>query len=364
MNLFLKKGIVFILIFVAIGEIAVRTRDFLKGHGFFSNYRDKLILNESTIIPFRMFGPHLYTEVSGKKYIISSHGELYRLEKPKNTFRIICLGGSTTENDFVYKKYKIHYPLILQKLLQHSIKDKKIEVINEGFDAYATPHMLILLELDVISWAPDLIIESENANELDAAYWKNFQLDYSNKYGTKWFLPEFLQDYTTINAVFHWSSLYWYIKDKIHSYKENINRDNLIPQRRKSLGNIPLQISQYIFKRNLLNFYTIAHFWGIPIIFASQPINSNLGSAVFSNYDEDEPRNVQPLLPEWKQQYKFYNNLIKEVADSTSSYFIDNDSSFAEDSIYFYGAVHYTKLGVEKLAHNYADYIISRKIIK
>ena len=81
-------------------------------------------------------------------------------------------------------------------------------------------------------------------------------------------------------------------------------------------------------------------------------------------HDQDEPRDVQPLLPEWKRQYKFFNKLIKEVADSTNSYFIDNDALFAEDSVYFHDAVHYTKLGIEKLAHDYADYIISKNIIK
>ena len=362
MKKLVTRMIVFILIFIVIGESSVRFRDFLKGHGFFTNYRDRLILKESTIVPFRMFGPHFYTEINGKKYILSSHNELYPFKKPENTFRIVCLGGSTTRNPVPFRKYKIHYPLVLQRLLQDSIKDKNIEVINAGYESFA--HILILLELDVISWKPDLIIVSDNHNDLDAAYWKDFQLDYSNKYGTKWFLPQFLKDYTTLNASFHWSSLFWYIKDKIQTYEENLNRNNFLLQRRASYGNIPPQICQYTFKRNLFNIFALAHNCGIPVLFASQPINRNVESADFLPYDQNEPRQVLPLLPEWKSQYKFYNKLIKEVADSTNSYFVDNDALFAEDSIYFIDAVHYTKLGVEKIAKNYTDYIISKHIIK
>ena len=365
MNSFIKKGIIFILMFLVVGEFSIRARDYLKGYGFFSNeFRDKLMFSESTIVPFRMFGPRYYTEKNGEKYIVSSHDELYPLKKPKNTFRIVCFGSSTTRNEFVFRKYKIHYPLLLQNFLQDSIKNKNIEVINVAFDAYATPHFLILLELDVVSWSPDLIIISENNNDLDAAYWKDFQFDYSNKYGTKWFLPQFLENYTTINALFHWSSLYWYIKDKIRDYERNLNRNNLARRRRAHFGNMPPEIIQYTFRRNLLDFYSIAHRWGISVLYASQPINANIESADFLPYDEDAPRDVQPLLPEYKHQFKFFNNILKQVADSTNSYFVDNDSSFAEDSIYFHDAIHYTKLGVEKLAHNYADYIISKKIIK
>ena len=376
MNLSFKvKSIILLSTIVSIfllGELGIRIHDVIKGHNFFSNYRDKLVINDKTAnpIPFRTFGPKYYAEKDGVKYISSSHNELYSLSKPKNTFRIICFGGSTTRNEWSYEKYKIHYPLVLQGLLQKAYPEKKIEVINVGFDAYATPHFLILLELDVISWSPDLVIISENINDISASYWVNFSFDYSNKYGQDVYnVPDYTKEFTITNALFHWSSFYWYIKDKIDIIKQgflekeiaNYEKNNINKQ---TIGNEPSKISQYIFRRNLLTFYYISHNWGIPVLYASQPMKANANESDYLPNKLD-PRLFVNVTPSEKiAHHIFFNKIIKDVADSTGSYYLDNDSLLAGKAEYFIDAVHYTKLGIEKVANNYFDYIKSQKIIE
>ena len=95
-SLKLKLALIFgsvILAFLAL-EVAIRTYDSLQqGRGFFDNVRNPLIHVRGQSLPFREFGFDMYQEVDGVKYIVSRHDELYPLEKPPGTFRIVAFGG-------------------------------------------------------------------------------------------------------------------------------------------------------------------------------------------------------------------------------------------------------------------------------
>lgn len=353
-----------ILIFF-FGEIAIRTNDAIKGHNFFSNeHRDKLAIKDNSIVPYTIFGTKFYIKKDGMEWISSTHNELYRLKKPDNTFRIVCFGGSTTENPFAYKEYKIHYPMVLQQMLQKTYPNKKIEVINVGYSSYATSHLLIILTLDVISWSPDLIIMSENTNDISASYWKDFAFDYSNKYGLKYYrIPQYGEHFTTLNALFRWSSFYWYIKSKIDRIS-SAGGSNKMSMERLHSGEIPPEVSQYVFRRNLINFYYIASKWNIPVIFATQALKADIELTDFMEYKGDPSLHYDVTHEEKAKHHRYFNTIIKEVALNTHSYFLNNDSIFAGNSKYFIDAVHYTKPGIIKLAENYHNYIISNKLIE
>ena len=250
------------------------------------------------------------------------------------------------------------HPLILQRLLKHADLNKSVEVINAGFPAYSTAHLFIVLMLDVISWSPDLVIISANVNDLDVEYIANFQMDYSNKY--KILVPDYYKDYTVMNVLFRWSSFYWFLKGKIESnpISKSYSKTELV----KTLdNNEPLKISQYVYRRNLLNFYYIAHNWGIPVLYATQPMDfSKTPKFAFLTSNPLSKRRLETI----EQHHKFFNKIIKDVATHTNSYFLDNDSLFEGDHKYFIDEEHYSKAGIEKLAHNYCDYIISQNIIK
>ena len=348
------------MILFCIAEISIRTRDVFKGYGFFSNdHRDKLASSRTRIIPYRIFGHNLYVEKNNVKYIVSRHNELYPLEKSKETYRIVCLGGSTTEDEWTYNKNRTHYPLVLQHLLSAKYPSKKIEVINLGFGGYATTHMLTLLEFDVISWIPDLVIISENTNDLTSSLFPGFAFDYSNKYGTTYYTDRnFIKYYTTINALLRWSSFYWFIREK---WDNIFDKPQIAPQKTRSFGNEPPQTSQIIFRRNLMNFFFIASNWGIPLIYGTQPINPNEKSSVYIVVKHDI---VWPLDHEVVLQHKFFNGIIKQVAALTKSYFVDSDSSLLGNPKYFIDEVHYSIEGTEKVAKTYYDFIVSNNIIK
>ena len=218
----LLLSVVSLIVVFSAFEIAIRTYDMINGVGFFSGHRNLISRGSKSTTPFRAFGFVLYKIENGTKYISSRHGEIFPIKKPNGTFRIVVFGGSTTENKRAFKKEKIHYPLVLQSVLQESLGTKKIEVINVAYSGYATPHSLILFELDVLSWEPDMIIVSHNINDLLAAYWPNFTYDYSNTYSNEFYLPNYN---TFTNILFQYSQFYWFIRHRINTVIGNGGRE-------------------------------------------------------------------------------------------------------------------------------------------
>ena len=64
-----------------------------------------------------------------------------------------------------------------------------------------------------------------------------------------------------------------------------------------------------------------------------------------------------------RAHHKFFNNIIKEVAINTNSYFVDLDSLLGGNPENYIDGLHYSKIGTEKLANDFHDYIISHQII-
>lgn len=75
--------------------------------------------------------------------------------KPAGTFRILCLGESST---FGYKDRDAYtYPAILQRLLDERDPDMKIEVINCGIPHANSDNILAMFRHELVSYDPDLV---------------------------------------------------------------------------------------------------------------------------------------------------------------------------------------------------------------
>lgn len=356
-NLLLLGGAILLLFLLA--ESGIRLLDWRRGHGFFSNYRDQMV-RIKPLIPYRIFGWEMYQEVDAIPYIVSTHGELFPLRKPEGTIRIVAFGGSTTKQ---ITADGIHYPLRLQQMLQKHYPEKHIEVINVGEDAYATTHMITLLAFDVISWEPDFVILSENANDLVAAYFdRSYTPDYSNKYESPSYVPPYKKRFTVLNVLLHKSSFYWFLKGRIDVLTRSVDspKDNT---RRASYGNEPPLSAQNLFHRNLNTFVTIAKEYRIPVLFASQAFNARYELWDFNIDSRGYDNAVYPLLIEHAMHHKKFNEIIRRVAKDSGSYFLDNDALFAGDQSLFIDSLHYTKKGIEALAGNYYRFFIDNKLI-
>lgn len=354
-NILLLLGTVFFLLFSM--ELGIRFWDMSRGHGFFSDYRDELA-RIKPIIPYRIFGWELYREIEGVPYIVSSQGELFPLQKPAGTIRIVAFGGSTTKQ----KVEGVHYPLRLQELLAGRYPDKHIEVINVGEDAYATTHMITLLAFDVVSWDPDFVILSENANDLVTAYFDNsYTPDYSNKYGSVAYMPRYEERFSFTNVFFRKSRFYWFVKGKIDAFAPS--RSSRQNTRRTSYGDEPPESGQVLFRRNLNTFVAIAQAYKIPVILASQPFNERYELWDFNIDSRKLDNAVYPLLKEHALHHRKFNEILQSVAKKSGSYFLDNDALFAGDQSLFIDSLHYTRDGTEKLAGDYYQFFVDHKLI-
>jgi len=349
-----------ILILLFFLEVGIRCVGVLTDRSFFYPFQ-KEGKQAKPYILFRTFGFKLYQAVDDVRYISSSHEEIFPLKKPKNTIRIACFGGSTTENGFAYRTGKVHYPLLLQSILEDKFKKTKFDVINVGYPAYATPHSLILFELDVLSWEPDIVILSHNINDLIASYWPNLDFDYSNKYATtKYIYPRMRRNV----SIFEHSLLISFLK---FSYRELINLTGgaNYPVIRKSQGNNPIPLAKKIFRRNLRSFISLAQSNGIQVLLGTQALQPR--EDMFLRHMNQKSYNnkvVYPLHEEFVQHHHAFNKVIKKVSLEGKTLFAENDLALGGRMEFFHDFVHYTVTGVKKLAQNYADVLSKSKTVK
>lgn len=97
-------------------------------------------------------------------------GEDFQTPKVEGTFRIFCLGGSTTlgagEDSDRYS-----YPEMLGRMLQATVvgSGRRVEVVNAGVFGYDSQHTMIQATRLLDRYQPDLYVVMDGLNDLDAA---------------------------------------------------------------------------------------------------------------------------------------------------------------------------------------------------
>ncbi len=75
--------------------------------------------------------------------------------KPPGTFRIVCMGGSST---FGYHDSDHGtYPYLLQQRFEAAPLGRPVEVINGGIPHFNTNHLVAMLRSEALDWAPDAL---------------------------------------------------------------------------------------------------------------------------------------------------------------------------------------------------------------
>ena len=351
------------IVFLLILEIGIRLWGSLHGKNFFSNPANKIQQYSSQVIPFRTFGKKLYSWDDQQKTILDRYDKKYPYQKADNTFRVICIGGSTTENYTNYQNSGIHYPMRLEALLQKEYPQKKIEVINTGYGAYTTIHAIILFAFDVIYWNPDLVILSLNINDLTTSYWPNFTTDYSNKFSHSFYNHRLIsKEEQLLNFIFRHFRTYWWIHKRLEKIAA---AEHIQSVQRKSYGLEPPQEGLKTFSTNLTTFITIAKQNRIRVLLVTEPFEPS--PEMFDRHMPNKVYNdivIYPLQNEFVEHHRRYNQEIAKVAKINGTYFVDLDQEFNANSAYFSDLVHYSDLGIEKLATTLTSYIKAQKLIQ
>jgi tetratricopeptide (TPR) repeat protein len=159
----LRKKIIFIFItflvpFVIVGLLELFLRVF--------DYGQDISLFTKTKIHNKEY--HVLNPLIGARYFSTGNiipiqsTDYFLVPKPKGTFRIFCLGGSTAAG-YPYW-YNASFASFLRYRLQKIFPEKKIEIINLGMTAI---NSFIVLDIarEVVDYEPDLIIVYDGHNE-------------------------------------------------------------------------------------------------------------------------------------------------------------------------------------------------------
>jgi lysophospholipase L1-like esterase len=111
----------------------------------------------------------------------------FSAEKDSTTFRVLCLGGSTTRN--VRLDTMDRYPSQLHQTLNKKFPNKKVEVVNAGMDWYTSKHTNINYTLYARDFKPDVVVVMHGINDLYRSFSPKslavgeYKNDYSHFYG-------------------------------------------------------------------------------------------------------------------------------------------------------------------------------------
>jgi lysophospholipase L1-like esterase len=264
-----------------------------------------------------------------------------------NTFRIICLGGSTTE----YKDgHNAGWPERVEKLLQNSLNNSNIRVYNQGRQWYTTLHTMIHYQTNIRPHRPDVIIIMHTINDLlhnaDFSYFSHspFRDDYGHFYGPlNRILPHNnLEDFIINNFRF-----FWYSKPR-----EPVTQ-KVFP------GLLP-------FRRNLEAIITLALEDNTKVVLLTQP----------SLYTENPDSSILPRLhmlnreavgPDKQWSYDSaltgfiqYKQALTDLAKEKQTILIDLDNEIPKTLNYFFDDVHYTDRGFNLVAEKVAEGLLDK----
>jgi lysophospholipase L1-like esterase len=253
--------------------------------------------------PFLLFrGPNQDWKTRGKtpEQVIEASG--------RHLVRIVCIGGSTTQDVTAFMEERTTYPSELQRLLNEALgpsSDVVVETINAGFAAHSSLHSLVLLETEILDLHPDLLIVYHNINDLMVNYFPGSTSPaYANAFLNPYFLPPELT--AERSTIWDHSRLYAWGRDGMRR----------VLWYRVQYTDEPVELRHAeVFRTNLRNLCAVAHANGIRTMFGEQAMAAD--QELFERQFRTKKFNAKvkyPRLEPFCQHFARYNEMVREVA--------------------------------------------------
>ena len=322
-------------------------------------------VKHSTYNPFLIFGPNINKTVQqeqGGTTYWNAQGfrtqETIPFEKDPEEYRIIALGGSSTET--TYNQANEHYCGELNKNLENNtIAGKKLRCLNGAKAGYSTAQSLVRLQFDLLAFQPDMITVMNNINDLNVNFFPNQgnRTNYAEKYLAEIFAdsPEFAN-----------MPLLRESRVLITGYRgvHNVQRTLRKWIRKEEKGEpfimftnetIPLRLKEQ-FKRNLKSIVAIGKAHNITVVLMTEPFLADQKKFEIGFGHEDYNKEIfYPQLPEFKRMLEEYNQVIEDVAAEENVPFMDMYAFMGQNQSYFIDSAHYTKEGEEQFGKIYSE---------
>lgn len=270
--------------------------------------------------------------------------------KPAGVFRILCLGGSTTEEGWDSGG---SYPEHLRELLRKKYPHLKIEEFNGGVYFYSTQHSIIQYLFHLKRLDPDLIIFFEGVNDLIMSFTlppfssSPFREDYGHFYGALANIryPRSFEEFL------------------LEFFYADVRRSHPKPTTFSDFK------SQYSFRRNLETIIEITRCEGIPLILSNQAhcLSEKNGSDLnFFGYLNQFLVDDEHYADEksWYEGQELFNRITKETAEKFSIPFVDQVPAFKGKREYFKDPYHMTEEGRKLKARLFFEKIVKLKLLE
>ena len=313
--------------------------------------------NESTVIKDR-FGERTFTTNS-----LGLRGRDVPRKKGPNTFRIICVGGSTTENAYVNDDET--YPAQLERMLQEQYPKVNVEVLNAGLSAYSTAHTLINFQLNLVGLEPDLLVVYQAINDLMPMGYPDFQSDYRNFY-TSYHLRRLVE--TDLRYEPDWPG--WLRRTGVGQLLLRARRRTVIwdfdeagPRPGFLMHRVAPDVLR-VYERNLLHLVHLARAADVEVCLSTfahvlkpvMPAETLKRLRRFPWYHHLSPRAVCEALIRM-------NVIVSRLAERERTLFVDNDKLMPKDLSLFIDTCHMRPPALKLLAEHFRDAIVKSGVV-
>lgn len=283
-------------------------------------------------------------------------------EKPEGVYRIVTLGSSVVYGSKV--AYDMTYPHQLQTYLNEN-SDQTVEVINMAVPAYTSHEWLMTLQFRTLDFDPDLIIVYGGGTDIHARlvsppeayvgdntgyrapnvqdtvmvdFWEHSTLLRILGVELEWIEPHVDQDWN------RWTRASTAVGDE---YRDQIRKGTYPSGVFETYSAMELLDANppIYFERNVRNIALLADAYGSETLFVS---------FVYST-EFDDPQVTTDVYQLATEQH---NEVFRQVADDTNSYFFDLVPLFPNDASLFHDGRHMLAEGNRLRSQFIGDYII------
>ena len=263
------------------------------------------------------------------------------IPKPKNLYRINCLGASTTGNYLNYQDKDFSYPLELENILI-SKDETNIEVNNFGIGGYNSSDILINYMLNIIDTKPDMIILYHAYNDISAYLTHGIKSDFSHSrknFGESFWKFKFSEmipntPFSFINFIFE----KWFPVSPRNSLLDQVRKGDIDLDKDPSQG-------LEIYKRNIQTLIDIC-----------KTNNTCIILSTFCFYLYPEIADIK-LHKTYQRIVSMENDIMRKLAIDNNLQIVDNAKLIPKHPKYFVDSIHFSPFGMTKVAENFAKII-------
>ncbi|MGC9326291.1 MAG: SGNH/GDSL hydrolase family protein [Candidatus Hinthialibacter sp.] len=149
--------------------------------------------------------------------------QFFSKRKPEDVYRIACLGGSTTMNQF---------PRYLQDDLERVSLGRRFEVMDFGCNGWTLVESAINYLIRAADYSPDAVLVHHGMNDSFPRIWPDFQVDYSH-YRIAW------RDQSG------WMGMKWFPGSWVYAYLQMKNDVSRVALRNYTVRRVPQESITY-----------------------------------------------------------------------------------------------------------------------